>query len=469
MVITLDKHKKPLGVCTERRARILLSKRRACVHRYYPFTIIVKDTDSKEVEQKDEYQIKIDPGAKHTGIAVVRTTDDAVVFYQRIEHRGEFVKKNLDTRRAVRRNRRNREVRYRKPRWGSKQLKKGKKSGYDTSRPEGWLPPSVKSVADNIISWVIRLCKLFNITKCSFEAVRFDTQLLDNPDIEGVEYQHGSLFGFEIKEYLLHKYGHVYQYCRGVSGDPILEWEHMLPKSRGGSDKLKNATLSCHTCNQDKSNQTPEEWLATIKGKHKLDEARRECILKVIAGKTTEVSNRYCAWTSSYRRYAEKQLFDIFGDVECSSGGRTKYNREKLGFPKDHHYDALCVGTVPEKGYKDLTNGYVFVTKAMGRGSRFRGKVNTCGIITVKLKRDPKRRFGFQNGDIVRADVPKGKYAGKHVGRVMTRANGYFDIRKGNNVLVTVNRNYCIVLQHDNGFLCSYSSEEQQAFPVGYK
>jgi len=76
-----------------------------------------------------------------------------------------------------------------------------------------------------------------------------------------------------------------------------------------------------------------------------------------------------------------------------------------------------------------------FVTKAMGRGSRFRGKVNTCGIITVKLKRDPKRRFGFQNGDIVRADVPKGKYAGKHVGRVMTRANGYFDIRKGNNVL----------------------------------
>lgn len=42
----------------------------------------------------------------------------------------------------------------------------------------------------------------------------------------------------------------------------------------------------------------------------------------------------------------------------------------------------------------------------------------------------PKRRFGFQNGDVVRATVPKGKYQGIHVGRVMTRASGYFDARK---------------------------------------
>ena len=87
----------------------------------------------------------------------------------------------------TRRNRRTRETRYRRPKWGSKQLPKGKKPGYDTKRPEGWLPPSVKSVADNIISWVIRLRKLFNITSCSFEAVRFDTQLIDNPDIGGVQ------------------------------------------------------------------------------------------------------------------------------------------------------------------------------------------------------------------------------------------------------------------------------------------
>lgn len=221
MVITLDKHKHPLGVCTERRARILLGKRRACVYRYYPFTIIVKDTDIRDIVPKDEYQIKIDPGAKHTGIAVVCVNDNAVVFYQQIEHRGEQVKNNLDTRRATRRKRRNRETRYRKPKWGNKQLRKDAKLMYDTKRPNGWLPPSVMSVADNVIAWVVRLCRLFHITGCSFEAVRFDTQLLNNPNISGEAYQHGTLFGYEIKEYILDKYGHTCQYCNGASGDPV--------------------------------------------------------------------------------------------------------------------------------------------------------------------------------------------------------------------------------------------------------
>lgn len=457
MVITLDKNKKPLGVCTERRARILFTKKRACVYRYYPFTIIVKDADVRKLSKQDEYEVKIDPGAKITGIAVIRMTDNTVVFYQQIEHRGETVKKDLGTRKVARRNRRSRETRYRRPKWGNKQLKKGKKPGYDISRPEGWLPPSVKSAADNIISWVVRLKKLFNITECSFEAVRFDTQLMDNPNISGEEYQHGTLFGYEIKEYLLDKYGHVCQYCGGASEDNILEWEHIIPKSKGGSNSVKNATLSCQKCNQAKGAMTPKEWLASIKGTTPLDKARQTGIKNVLGGKASGVSNRYCAWVSSSRRYTEKELFKLFDTVECSTGGRTKYNREHLGLPKDHHYDALCIGTVPDAGYKDLTSGYYLVAKAIGRGSRFRGKINACGIIVVKLHRGPKRRFGFQNGDIVRANVPKGKYKGTHVGRVMTRASGYFDIRKTDGTLVSTSCKNCVSLQKDNGFLYNYS------------
>ena len=456
MVITLDKRKKPLGTCSERRARILLTKKRACVYKYYPFTIIIKDIDVRTFEKKEEYRVKIDPGAKYTGIAVVRLSDNAMVFAQQIEHRGEQVKKNLDTRRGCRRNRRNRETRYRHPKWGNKQLPKGTKPKYDTSRPEGWLPPSVKSVADNIIIWVARLRKLFNITQCSFEAVRFDTQLMDNPDIEGVQYQQGELFGYEVKEYLLDKFGHVCQYCGGLSGDPILEWEHIVPKSRGGSNSVKNATLSCRTCNQEKGSRTPQEWKDAIKAKTKLAEARCKGIDNVLANKPAGVSNRYCAWVSASRRYVENALFAMFDTVECASGGRTKYNREKLGLPKDHHYDALCVGAVPKTGYKDLTNGYCFIAKAIGRGSRLRGQINKCGIITVKYPKGPKRRLGFQTGDIVRADVPKGKYAGIHVGRVLTRARGAFDIRKADGSLVASNYKYCKMLQRDNGYLSHY-------------
>lgn len=462
MVPTLDKYHQPFGVCSERRARILLNQRRACVYSYYPFAIILKDKDAQEVEGLPSFRVKIDPGSKYTGIAVVRNEDNAVVFYMQIEHRGEQVVKSLQTRKIIRNHRRQRETEYRRCKYINHYLPQGSNYKIDSNRPDGWLPPSVKSVGDNIISWVRRLGKLFNLTHCSFEAVRFDMQLMDNPEISGVEYQQGTLLGYEIKEYLLHKYGHVCQYCGGESGDTILEWEHIRPRSRGGSDSMKNATLACHTCNQDKGNLSMDEWAAVeraVKGpadRKKLAEARLKGIEQVKAHKAPKVSNRYCAWTNASRRYVEKALFDIFGDVECASGGRTKYNRSRLGLPKDHHYDALCVGAVPEHGYKDLTNGYCLYTKAIGRGTRFRGRINKCGIIVQKLKRIPKLVKGFQNGDIVVAEVPGGKYAGRHVGRVTTRQSGWFDIRTTTGELITTSTANCRVLQRNNGYRYHY-------------
>ena len=461
MVITLDKRKKPLGFCSEKRARTLLGKRSACVYKYFPFTIIIKDADVRTMEPVASYRVKIDPGAKHTGLAIVRNSDNCVVYYLQVEHRAERIVKNLETRKAARRNRRQRETRYRPCKWINHYLPQGSKYKTESPRPEGWLPPSVKSIGDNIINWVIRLRKLVNITTCSFEAVRFDTQLLDNPDISGVAYQQGTLFGYEIKEYLLDKYGHQCQYCGGASRDPVLEWEHIVPKSRGGSDSIKNATLACHTCNQAKGNLSLEEWLAkeaaaadgkATKAKQELAKARVSGIAHVLKGKAPRKSNRYCAWASSSRRYVETGLFSIFGNVECSSGGRTKFNRQMLKLPKDHHYDALCVGEIPDGGYTDLTHGYCLYIKAIGRGTRFRGKINKCGVIIQKLAKTTKRPFGFQNGDIVLANAPAGKYKGRHIGRVMTRKSGCFDIRTTGDNLVTVNHKYCKLLQRDNGY-----------------
>lgn len=447
MVITLDKHKKPLGHCTEKRARQLIEKGRACVYRYYPFTIIIKDLDVNTMTNppKQEYRIKIDPGSKYTGMAIIEENSNNVILYIQVEHRAGQIRDAIKTRRDIRRNRRSRETWYRKPKY---------KNGLTGERPKGTLPPSVKSIGDNIISIAKRLMRLMNITKCSFEAVRFDTQLLDNPDIEGVEYQKGTLFGYELRGYLMDKYGHECQYCHGMSKDPVLEWEHKIPKSRGGSDKVSNATLSCSCCNRDKGSMKSEEWLSATNGKkHKteLDKARISGIKNVMDGKTA-VSDRYCAWVSSTRRYIERYLFGIFGDVECASGGKTKYNRTRFTLPKDHHYDALCVGTVPDNGYTDLTNGYCLYIKAMGRGTRFRGKINKCGIIIKKLPPRTKRVFGFMNGDIVKANVPKGKYKGIHTGRVMTRASGSFDIRTGTKDLITANYKYCRILQYCDGY-----------------
>ena len=58
------------------------------------------------------------------------------------------------------------------------------------------------SRVDNIETWVKRLIKLAPITGISQELVRFDTQLMQSPEISGREYQQGTLAGYETREYL---------------------------------------------------------------------------------------------------------------------------------------------------------------------------------------------------------------------------------------------------------------------------
>ena len=87
-----------------------------------------------------------------------------------------------------------RKTRYRKPRFDN------------STRREGWLPPSLESRLANVLTWVARLCRLCPITAVSQELVRFDLQKEQNPEIAGIEYQQGSLAGYETKEYLLEKY-----------------------------------------------------------------------------------------------------------------------------------------------------------------------------------------------------------------------------------------------------------------------
>ena len=467
MVIAIDKNKRPVGFVTERRARILMEKRRACLYRVFPAVMILKDIDSRTIDTLPTHRIKIDPGSKHTGIAVICNETDEVMFFMQIEHRGDTVHENKMTQKNSRRNRRNRETPYRRCKY--------RKGEYDSARKEGWLPPTVKSVADNVINWVKKLSGFIRITECSFEAVRFDTQLMDDPDIEGIEYQHGELFGYEMKEYLIDKYGHECQYCHGASGDDILEWEHKLPKSRNGSDSTKNATLACRSCNEEKDTMTPEEWnrkllsspqLDDMRRKKKADLTKKEALLLARAEGTENVmkgavkkSDRYCAWVNSTRRYIERFLFEKFGDVECSSGGRTKYNRiQVLGLPKDHHYDALCVGKVPEGGYTDRTNGYVLYAKAIGRGTRLIGQINECGIIDVKYRDHHKRVGNLQTGDIVHVIIPNGKYTGEYTGRIMTRASGSHDVRTIEGELVTgTKKSEYRILQHTDGYSYRYA------------
>jgi hypothetical protein len=189
-VFVVDTNEQPLNPVHPARARILLDKGLAAVFKRYPFTIILKTARGTIVQS--DYRIKIDPGSQTTGIAIVSDQSGEIVFAAEIAHRGEKIKASLDDRRALRRSRRHRKTRYRKPRFRNRRNKK-----------KEWLPPSLQRRISNVLTWVNRLRRLCPLTAISLELVKFDTHLLDNPDIAGVDYQQGELQGYEVREYLL--------------------------------------------------------------------------------------------------------------------------------------------------------------------------------------------------------------------------------------------------------------------------
>jgi hypothetical protein len=112
-VFVLDTNKQPLEPVRPGQARRLLKLARAAVYLRYPFTIILKYAVSHPKTQPT--QLKIDPGSKITGLALVQ--GDKVLWGAELTHRGQQIKNDLESRRAIRRNRRNRKTRYRKPRF----------------------------------------------------------------------------------------------------------------------------------------------------------------------------------------------------------------------------------------------------------------------------------------------------------------------------------------------------------------
>lgn len=321
MVFVLSKQKRPMDNCTPAKARKLLRDGLAVVHKQYPFTIRLKDNAVHTANKT--YQVKIDPGAKTTGIALV-DSEANVVLLAEIEHRGECIVSLLQTRRQTRRNRRTRELRPRKPKWGNRYKKKGSKFSAQSPRPEGWLPPSVLSVEQNSVSFIKKLQKLANIQAVAVESAKFDMQKMENAGISGVEYQQGTLMDYEIRNYLLDTKGHTCQYCGGLSGDRRLEVEHMHPKSRGGSNRLANLNLACHACNDDKDDLTLPEYAARLKGsKSKLDQARVRHIEQILKMGKSFVGLRYAAWANSMRHRLVADLRALVPHVTLGTGGQT--------------------------------------------------------------------------------------------------------------------------------------------------
>ena len=396
----------PLMPCSEAKARHLLEEHKAAIVNHTPFTIrlnFVVDDITQPVT------LGVDAGYETIGLSA--TTETKVLFEAEVENRTD-VRKLVEARRSLRRSRRNRRTRYRAPRFDNRR------------RPDGWLPPSVEQRVSTHENAVRIVSRLLPVTKIIVEVAAFDIQKINNPDIEGTDYQNGVQKGYEnVKAYVRERDRCTCQHCRGKSKDRRLEVHHLQRRADGGSNKPENLITLCATCHA-----------GYHAGKIKLTSVKPKS------------GFRGAAFMTSTRWALVNRLKAEYGDdkVRVTYGYITKCDREGAGLEKAHYIDARCISGNPKA--KSVGRMYKMTKcrchnrqthEAMPRKhSTIRRR--TCG---------PHRIEGYRMFDTVRYNGMLCRIFGR-------RSSGYFDIRKPDGTKVSAGMSYRKLepVQHSGSF-----------------
>ena len=313
-----------------------------------------------------------------------------------------------------------------------------------------------------MITTVRHLREVFPVTGIVIETNRFDPRLLRDPGVEGTGYQQSERRQMQVREYVLQRDQRNCQYQQTCKGKKVrrLETDHIIPKSKGGADRIDNLITSCPACNEAKTNKDLEEFLRN--DPDRLKQVQQQ--LKKPMASATHMN----------------QLIPLLRTALCKTGlpltetdaVTTAYTRKQLGVPKTHVNDALClagplrVNNLPER---------ITIIQAVGHGNRQmlkapskygtpkytegpKGKYKSYraysrlprekqGLTTTpghKLRQ--RRRQGITSGDLVsyhhpadgkvqgyaaltngNSRVEVGKYKSVKIDRVtlLNRANGY--------------------------------------------
>lgn len=305
-VFVLNMRGEPLMPCTQRKARLLLKEGKAVIHKYNPFTIQLTYATG---ETKQECHIGIDTGSKHIGIAI--TSEDKVLFKGEVELRQD-VKSNLDVRRIYRRNRRNRKTRYRKPRF------------LNRKRTDKWLPPSLQNRINHTFHWIDRFSSLVPDPILHIEVGKFDTAKMINPEINGVDYQHGQTYCFFDERYFVFARDNYTCQCCGKSKGKILQTHHIIYRSNGGTNRVDNLITVCTDCHTSKNHQKGE-ILYKWQEEHKKVKQYKE---------------------PPFMNTLRQRIFDNYPSADITYGSETTPQRNEIGLEKTHYNDAITISGI---------------------------------------------------------------------------------------------------------------------------
>jgi len=304
VVYVINKNNEPLMPCSNVIARLLLKQGKARCTRRTPFTIKLR-YDSTGYTQ--DLTLGIDTGSRYVGSAVLNTKNE-IVYMAQVEVRNNVTEK-MKKRSVYRRTRRNRKNRYRQPRWLNRA----------NSKREDRFSPTMTSKIDSHLKEIKFVKSILPISKVIIETATFDAHSLKNPGVlqNKTLYQKGTNYGFaNTKAYVLNRDSYTCQKCKAKN--TRLEVHHIMYRKNGGSDEQENLICLCKTCH-DKIHA------GTIKLKK--------------SGKT-KGNLKHATQMNSIRKQLLKRV-----ESEETFGYITKENRQLLGLPKEHYYDAVAIAS----------------------------------------------------------------------------------------------------------------------------
>jgi len=284
---------------------------------------------------KADFRIGIDPGYKHIGYSVFKiyTKKDKsnhieLLLTGEVETRTFEITKNLsdrkmyrNTRRYYRRKNVKRKfdsAKFRHPRWKNR----AKHMFQLTHR-------HLITSHINLLKWIFKRIPK-NQCELHLEYNNFDIQKIINPKIQGNQYQQGLQYGFEnIKSYIRNRDNYTCQICKKKIANIRNEVHHIIPKSKGGSNRPDNLILLCQDCHK------------------KVHTGKAVCSSKLIKNKDfrdTGVLNSCMKWM--YENFSKKiPIVKTYGYI-------TKAIRLAKNISKTHAHDAMIIALCNEDGFE---------------------------------------------------------------------------------------------------------------------
>jgi hypothetical protein len=284
--------------CSYAKSKRMVRTGKATVVKRFPFVIQLNFSCEEKIQ---EIIFSLDTGYEYAGISVRTEKKESI----RIEVKLRTdVSEKIQERSMYRRGRRNR-LWYREPKFNNRR-------GFKFA-------PSVQHKIDSHVRLLELISKYVPVSRVCVEVGKFDIQKIMNPDIQGAEYQQGSLSGYEnVKAYIIAREHGKCQLCgKESSKGNGFRLHHIIGRKKKGSDSPSNLALLHEKCHD----KVHKQGLEFSKNKQYKDAT----IMNII------------------RKETIRRIQELY-PTEVTYGYETKVKRQELNLEKSHTNDAFVIG-----------------------------------------------------------------------------------------------------------------------------